>query len=158
MADSNLPDSSPLNVPGSSAGALAGGGGVMAEDDGMPSLNPTGENPVSSAAVDPSGSSSTQSWYSSIESGVSGVVAGVENVASKTVSAAVSGIETGYGAAKSAAGTVLSDVESGTTSAINTALAPAKSVFLYLLLGVAVVGAVIYYAGKSGALKVNAIV
>lgn len=79
---------------------------------------------------------------------------------------AVRGVETGiknaYGGLKDVTKTVYGDVSSGVGTVVSDVTTPVanaeKSLYWYLIGAVVVIGGVIYFAGKSGAVHVNAVV
>lgn len=85
-------------------------------------------------------------------SGLDGIWDKLTQNSESAIDWAYSGIERGikgvYGKAKDAVSTVVSDV----TTPLENEL---KSTYLYLLLGVVVIGGALYYIGKGGAVKVR---
>lgn len=75
----------------------------------------------------------------------------IKSDASSAVNWGESEVQSAYQTTKSAVGTVVSDVASPITSSL-------KSVYMYALIGVVVLAGAIYFIGKGGAVKVNAIV
>lgn len=93
------------------------------------------------AAAGPAPSiSSFQNFTDSIKSDATNLLGGAEGA-----------IKSGYSTIKGAVGTVVGDVTDPLASA-------AKTYFAYAMVAIIIVGGVLYFAGKSGALKINAIV
>ena len=72
----------------------------------------------------------------------------VEAAPGKVVATVESGISSAYGTLKNGVSTVVSDVSSPLGGLLKTS-------YWYLIGAVAVIGAVIYFAGKSGALRIT---
>lgn len=118
--------------------------GMGLPSDPVSSMPPPGLE--STVAVDepPPHISTMQAIFNTIKNDSANAVGWVETEAKSTVQ----GI---YKTTKSAVGTVYDDV----SAPIGNLL---KGTYLYLLLGVVVLGGVIYFAGKSGALKIDRVV
>lgn len=85
--------------------------------------------------------SSVDSLWTKIKSNSLGAISTLEKTAQDLVTGA-------YDEVKSGVSTVASDIAAPVKNALT-------STYMYLLLGVVVVGGVIYFAGKSGALRIS---
>jgi hypothetical protein len=84
-----------------------------------------------------------------------GIIASVESALSQAASDTKSAVIGTYGVVKSVVSTVGNDVLSGAGAVVDTASKPINKLYWGLIIGVAVLGGVIYFAGKSGAVHAN---
>lgn len=83
----------------------------------------------------------------------------IKNDSYSAMGAVETGVKNVYGGIKDITKTVYQDVSSGVGTVYDDVAAPvekaATSTYWYLILGVIVIGGVLYFAGKSGALKIS---
>lgn len=119
---------------------------IAGESGGVPGFESTSGATSSAPPI-----TSASSWWDNVKNEMGSVVTSVENYEKGIYNGVKDITKTVYSDASSAVGTVYADVSSPVTSALT-------STYWYAIGAVVVLGAVIYFAGKSGALKVNAII
>lgn len=117
---------------------------VVGESSGIPGLGGT------DAAVSDSPllSSVSPSWWDSIKNSASGVISKAESIEKSIYTEAKDVTKIVYGDVRDAAGTIYDDVSKPISGFIS-------GTYWYAILAVVVLGGVIYFAGKSGALRVS---
>lgn len=95
--------------------------------------------------------STAQSFWDTIKQDSQSALAWTETEASDLGSGAKSAVVAGYDNVKSAVGTVVSDVSNPIGNVLD-------NVYWKIIIAVVVLGGAIYFIGKGGAVKVNAIV
>jgi hypothetical protein len=140
----------------------------QADDPNAPPYTPADPTAASSLAytsmglpADPVSSQPPAGFESSLAADppkptISSVAQGIWDEIKQDSTSAVSAV---YGGTKKVVATVYEDVASGVGTVVNDVASPVKtalsSTYWYLLGAVAVLGAVIYFAGKSGALRIS---
>lgn len=145
-ADSSASGISPTNMFGANP-LYINESLVAGESAGIPGFQSTFgsiSSPAPMASVSPS-------WWDTIKNEATSAFGATEDDI-KTVYGGLKDVtKTVYGDASSAVGTVFNDVTSPVKDAAN-------ATYWYTILAVIVVGGVLYFMGKSGVLKVNAVV
>lgn len=107
---------------------------------------------TTTASISPAPAISTaQSFWDVIAQDSRGALNWVEEEGSAAASGVKNAVVSGYGGVKSAVGTVVADVTSPVASALD-------NVYWKIIIAVVVIGGALYFIGKGGAVKVNAIV
>lgn len=120
---------------------------VAGESSGIPGF----ESTSAASSSPPPISSASSSWWDSIKNDMGRVVQAAEDLPGVLYTDAKGITKTVYGDISSGVGTVFNDVSSPLANA-------ATSYYWYALLAVGVVLAGVYFIGKTGSFKVNAIV
>lgn len=116
-------------------------------EDNQSSAPPPGFETTTGSVAAPPQISTIDSLWNTIKQDSQSTIAWTEQEASNT-----------FTGAKNLAKSAVSGVESAGSGAVDFVESGVKSVYWYTILAVVVIGGVIYFAGKSGAIKVNAIV
>lgn len=115
--------------------------------DNQSSAPPPGFESTTGSVASPPQISTIDSLWNTIKQDSQSAIAWTEKEASNT-----------FTGAKNLASSAVSGVESVAMAPVNYVESGVKSVYWYAILAVVVIGGVIYFAGKSGAIKVHAIV
>lgn len=116
-------------------------------EDQQSSAPPKGLESTVNSISPPPQISTAQSWWGAVKQDAQSATAWAENEAVNL-----------YQGGKTVVSTVYSDVSSGVGKVTSDVTAPVRQTYWYILLAVVVVAGALYYIGKGGAVKVNAIV
>lgn len=120
---------------------------IGGESGGIPGF----ESTSAAGQMPPPISSASPSWWDSIRNDMGQAVQAIENAPGTLYTDAVGITKTVYGDVSSGVGTVFNDVSAPIANA-------AQNYFWYAMVALVVVAGGLYFVGKGGAIKVNAIV
>ena len=115
--------------------------------DTQPTSPPPGLESTTASVSDPAPISTVDKIWNTIKSDSSSAVNYIEQAPGAL-----------YSGTKSAISTIYTDVASGVSTVANDVTSPLRSTYWYLIVAVVVIAGALYFIGKGGAVKVNAIV